>query len=136
MADKDDQSGILAILANGAFRDQAANRELVDIRRDGRLFDLFRQMIHPARKDWTERAAEQVGTHVRYRRRLGGGRNWCCSHVRRRDRACRRRIETQKEEPGGNDCRCNDRCNLRRIDHARVSLALGYWVSLYGSLEV
>ena len=65
MPDKDDQSGILAILANGASRDQAANRELVDIRRDARIFDLFRQMIHPAREDWTERAAEQVGTHVR-----------------------------------------------------------------------
>ena len=65
MADQDDQSGILPILANGASRDQAANRELVDIRRDARIFDLFRQMIHPAREDWTERAAEQVGTHVR-----------------------------------------------------------------------
>src|SRR3954447_10037760 len=108
MADKDDQSGILPILANGAFRDQAANRELVDIRRDASLFDLFRQMIHPAREDWTERAAEQVGTHVRNGRPPGGGGRWCWSPARRGDGPCRSRIEAQKEEQGGKDCPCND----------------------------
>jgi hypothetical protein len=118
MPDQDDQSGILAILANGSFRDQLANRELVDSRRDAGIFDLFRQMIHPAREDWTERATEQVGAHVWYRRRLGSGRRWCCSHARRRNRACRRRIEAQEEEAGGKHCPSNDRCNLGRLDHA------------------
>src|SRR3984957_20434645 len=77
MPDQDDQGWILAILANRALGDQVANRELVHISWDAGLFDPLRQMVHPARKNRTERASEQVGAHVRRGARLSG-RGWLC----------------------------------------------------------
>ena len=116
MPDQDDQGGILAILANRALGDQVANRELVHISRDAGLFDPLRQMVHPARKNRTERASEQVGAHVRRGARLSGGGRRCRS--RARAWAGPRRMEGQKQEARGKHCPGNDRCNLKPLDHA------------------
>src|ERR1700678_2714970 len=118
MPDQDDQSGILAIPANRVLGDEAANRELVDVRRDAGLFDPLRQMIHPARKNRTHCAAEQIGAHMRRGGRLGSDRRRCCSPARCCDRICRRQIEAKKQQAGGKHCPDHDRCNLRWLDHA------------------
>jgi hypothetical protein len=44
--------------------DEAANRELVNIRRDPGLFDPVGQAIYPPREERTQRTAEQIGPSV------------------------------------------------------------------------
>src|SRR5229473_630608 len=99
--DQDDRSGILAILANRRIGDQTADREFVDVRRDTGVFDLFGQTVHPARKDRTKSATEQVGAPVRlFRRRVGGRRecNRLSGVARHRDLAGQHRIDAATQD--------------------------------------
>ena len=72
MADQDDRSRVVAIIADCLLGNKPANRELVDISFDTGLFDAFGQTVHPARKDRTERATEQVDAPSRLPRELLG----------------------------------------------------------------
>ena len=125
VADEGDRSRIVAVIANGLRGNELANRELVDISLDTGLFEAFGQTIHPARKDRTERATEQVGAPPRpcrerpglrrcdRRGRSGGGIARCS------DRTRQRRIQNGRQDAGGKHRPEHNGCNLRRIDHTR-----------------
>ena len=124
VADQDDRSRILAVIDNGLRGNQPANRELVDIGLDAGLFELIGQLIHPARKDRTERTAEQIDAPSRRRRgflRLGRRDR----QVRRSRRIARRhdgsrqcRLRTGQEDAGRQHGACHGGCKLSWIDHA------------------
>jgi hypothetical protein len=63
--DENDRRGTLAIFTNRMIGDQTADRELVNIGRDTRLFDPLGQAIYPSREERTEGAAEQIGASVK-----------------------------------------------------------------------
>ena len=65
-------AGSSAIPLYRTIGDEAANRELVDIRRDTGMVDLFGQTVHPAREDRTEGTTEQVSAPVRLDLRPSG----------------------------------------------------------------
>ena len=116
-------AGILAVIDNGLRGNQPADRELVDIGLDAGLFELIGQLVHPARKDRTERTAEQIDARFRRCRGLPrlGRRD---RQVRRSRRIARRhgglrqcRLRTGHEDAGRQHGACHDGCKLSWIDH-------------------
>ena len=56
MSDEGNRSGIVAVIANCLLGNEAANRELVDVRPDAGVFEPFSQAVHSARVDRTKSA--------------------------------------------------------------------------------
>ena len=126
MTDQDDRNGVVTEIADSLIRDQPANGEFVDVSPDTGFLETIGQAVHPARKDRTERAAEQVDA------RLRRGRGWRRVRSDCRDssgHACNRignrQIATERENEGGKSRPDRHGRNVRRIAHAIPSAILG-----------
>jgi hypothetical protein len=126
MTDQDDRNRIVTEIADSLIRDQPANGEFVDVSPDTGFLETIGQAIHPARKDRTERAAEQVDARLRLARggrRVGSDR--CGSIGRACNRTGDRQIANGRQDADGKGCTDHRGRNLRRTSHVHSARDLG-----------